>query len=150
MCKIPWDKTTCIEHGNGIPAACTVYCPYDTGESDRELPSSACPSVETKRTCMSRVVSHRVTTARVFQVQASSVTSPTWHWYMFRGLWLKSENGVRLAIVLRMLPSLSSKWVVHYTDSIHEQSMNNNKQHNNKNNITTTNNTTTNNITKTT
>lgn len=73
---------------------------------------------------------------------ASSVTSPTWHWYMFRGLWLKSENGVRLAIVLRMLPSFSSKWVVRYTDSIHEQSTYNNKQQHN-NNITTNNNTTT-------
>ena len=37
---------------------------------------------------------------------------------------MKSENGVRLAIALSMLPSLSSKGVVRYTDLIHEQSMN--------------------------
>ena len=56
MCRIvqlPWSKTECTEHGEyGVPATCTVYCPYDTGESDKELPWFACPSVETKRTCM--------------------------------------------------------------------------------------------------
>ena len=26
-----------------------------------------------------------------------------WHWYMLRGDWLKSENGVNSAVMLRML-----------------------------------------------
>ena len=36
----------------------------------------------------------------------------TWHWYMLRGLWLKSEKGVRLAMALNILSSRTSMWVV--------------------------------------
>lgn len=37
---------------------------------------------------------------------------PIWHWYMFRGLWLWSEKGMRLATTLKMLWGKSSWWVV--------------------------------------
>lgn len=36
----------------------------------------------------------------------------TWHWYMLRGDWLKSEKGVKLATTDSMLVGSSSKWVV--------------------------------------
>lgn len=37
---------------------------------------------------------------------------PIWHWYMFLGLWLWSEKGMKLATTLSMLWGKSSWWVV--------------------------------------
>ena len=39
------------------------------------------------------------------------VCLPIWHWYMLRGLWLKSENGVKLAMTESMLVGSSSTCV---------------------------------------
>ena len=39
------------------------------------------------------------------------VCLPIWHWYMFRGLWLKSEYCVMLETTLSMLVGSNSTWV---------------------------------------
>lgn len=51
-----------------------------------------------------------------------SLEGPTWHWYMFRGLWLKSEKGVNWATVDSMETSLSS-WCVVTCSQVHIKSM---------------------------
>ena len=38
----------------------------------------------------------------------------TWHWYIFLGLWLKSEYGVSCAMALSIAPLSSSMWLVHW------------------------------------
>lgn len=45
-------------------------------------------------------------------ISIHNISQQTWHWYIFLGLWLKSEKGVILAIELNMAVCLFSICVV--------------------------------------